>query len=92
MKVYRAYRIDAHGSIISLVTFRADSDALACERAMEITADDKWPGSELWDGERHIHCDGVARLTTGEPDYWRTDATGAPYPPALDRAVANDRF
>ena len=73
MKNYRAYRINADGSVFYLVTFRADSDSLACERAREITADDKWPGLELWEGERHVHCDGVARLTTGEPDYWRTD-------------------
>jgi hypothetical protein len=66
---YRAYQIDAKGETAALRNFMAPNDALACERAGEILAEGKWPGIEVWESARQVHCNGVTRLSAGMPDF-----------------------
>jgi hypothetical protein len=69
MKIYHTYRMDAHGAITALIRFRADSDALACERAGEIMAEGEWRGIELWENMRQVHCKGIARIAADMPEF-----------------------
>jgi hypothetical protein len=57
----RVYHIDAKGETAGLTNFRTTRDAFACARALAIMAASKWPGAELWEGRRQVHCAGVAR-------------------------------
>jgi hypothetical protein len=65
---YRVYHIDAKGETAALYRFRATDDALACERASEIMAHSEWPGMELWESVRQVHCKGVTQLAAGVPE------------------------
>ena len=69
MKFYRIYHVEAHGEIAGVLNFRAADDVQACERGFAIAAEKKWPGIELWEGMRRVHCEGVARLAAGVPDF-----------------------
>lgn len=69
MEFYRVYHIDAKGGTAALTNFTADNDTLACERAGAIVAASQWPGMELWERMRQIHCHGVTRTTASVPDF-----------------------
>jgi len=75
-KFYRAYHIDAKGGTAGLKNFTALNDTEACEKALEILAQNKWPGMELWESARHVHCGGMARCTVSVPT---ASVWGRPY-------------
>jgi hypothetical protein len=68
MKFYQAYHLDAKGETASLTNFMAANDADACENALVVLGNSKWPGLELRECGRHVHCAGVARSSMGPPD------------------------
>jgi hypothetical protein len=68
MEFYRVYHIDAKGGTAGLTNFMALNDALACKHAVAIMAQSKWPGAEVWEGGRRIHCAGVGRCAMGSPE------------------------
>ena len=65
---YRVYHIDAKGGAAALHNFRAPDDTLACELAGVMMAKSKWPGIELWESMRRVHCKGVTRLNASMPE------------------------
>ena len=66
---YRLYHIDAKGGTKGLHNFAATNDTLACEQAGVFMAESEWPGIELWERMRQVHCRGVARLSAGMPEF-----------------------
>ena len=68
MEFYRVYHIDAKGETASLTNFMALNDALACERALVLMAQSRWPGAEVWESLRRVHCAGVSRFAMGPPE------------------------
>jgi hypothetical protein len=58
MEFYRVYHIDAKGATAALTNFMAANDTLACEHASRIMAESEWPGIELWESMRRVHCYG----------------------------------
>jgi hypothetical protein len=66
---YRVYHIDATGVTQSHHNFRATDDTLACEAAGVFMAESKWPGIELWERTRMVHCKGVSRIAAGPPEF-----------------------
>jgi hypothetical protein len=69
VKFYRVYHIDAKGETAGLTNFMADNDTVACEESLALMAKSKWPGVELWESGRHVHCGGIERCTTGAPEF-----------------------
>jgi hypothetical protein len=68
MEFYRVYHIDAKGETASLTNYMALNDALACEHALTLMAESRWPGAEVWEGGRRLHCAGVGRFAMGPPE------------------------
>jgi hypothetical protein len=62
---YRVYHINAKGETADLHNFRATDDVLACELAGIMMAESKWPGIELWERARQVHCKGMTRFAAG---------------------------
>ncbi len=54
MAFYRCYRVDIADNVLEIRCFRADSDAVACERASIFLTDGRWRALELWDGLRRV--------------------------------------
>jgi hypothetical protein len=69
VKFYRVYHIDAKGGTTGLTNFTTSNDDLACEQARAILARSKWPGIEVWELGRQVHCGGIALSSTGPPDF-----------------------
>ena len=69
MKFYRVYHIDAKGEAAGLTNFRTTSDALACEKALAIMTASRWPGIELWERGRQVHCKGITRFAADMPEF-----------------------
>ncbi|HVA14559.1 MAG TPA: hypothetical protein VNF99_15025 [Stellaceae bacterium] len=68
MKFYRCYLLSRANAIKDVAEFQSRDDGAAIEHARAIvTAQTLYPGFELWEGARRIHC---------EPDN-RADAIGA---------------
>jgi hypothetical protein len=67
VKFYRVYHIDAKGDTAGLTNFMALNDADACEKSLALMSQSKWPGVELWESARHVHCGGMARCTVSVP-------------------------
>ena len=68
MEFYRIYYINAKGETAGFTTFMAHNDTLACKHALTIMAKCKWPGAEVWECGRRVHCAGVVRSAKGPPD------------------------
>ena len=62
------YHIDAKGETASLTNFMALDDARACEHALALMAESRWPGAEVWERLRRVHCAGVGRFAMGPPE------------------------
>jgi len=56
---YRVYHLDARGVTKSLHNFMAADDAHACETAAVFMGQSEWPGIELWESIRKVHCQGL---------------------------------
>jgi hypothetical protein len=65
VKFYRVYHIDAKGGTTGLTNFTTSNDDLACEQARAILARSKWPGIEVWELGRQVHCGGLRSLPQG---------------------------
>ena len=76
VEFYRVYHIDAAGETASFTNFMALNDELACEHALALMAKSRWPGAEVWERLRRLHCAGVARFAMGPPE--RVDSAQAP--------------
>jgi hypothetical protein len=63
---YHVYHIDAKDETTGLTNFRAAGDALACENAVALMTAGKWPGAELWERGRQVHCAGLIRVAAGD--------------------------
>ena len=66
---YRVYHIDARGVTKSHHNFKAIDDALSCEAAAVLMSESEWPGIELWESMRIVHCNGVSRIAAGMPEF-----------------------
>lgn len=62
---YRVYYMNAAGVTQSHHNFSAIDDAQACKTAGVLLAESKWPGIELWERIRMVHC--AARIMATSP-------------------------
>jgi len=62
---YRVYHIDAQGVTKSHHNFKSTTDTLACEAAGVLMSESEWPGIEVWEGARMVHCKGANRIAAG---------------------------
>ena len=65
MEFYRIYYINAKGETAGFSNFMALNDTLACEHAVTVMTKSEWPGAEVWENRRRVHCVGLERSVMG---------------------------